>query len=86
MRSPDTDLVILGPAQALARVPGDVVKIRQRAVDEDTAWHGYQYANSIVCMNADGAEQSDRYTHLLRIRLRGEADGSAARLGRNMAE
>ena len=65
-QSPDTDLVVMGPAPALARLPDDVVKIRQRPVDEDAAWRGYRYANSIVCMNGDGAEQLDRYTHLLR--------------------
>ena len=66
VRSPDTDLVMMGPGQALARLPDDVVKIRQRAVDEDAAWHGYPYVNSIACLNGDGAEQLDRYTHLLR--------------------
>ena len=66
VQSPDTDLVMMGPAEALARIPADVVKIPQRPVDEDAAWRGYVYANSIVCMNGDGAEQLDRYTHLLR--------------------
>ena len=66
VKSPDTDLVVMGPAPALARLPDDVVKIRQRAVDEDGAWRGYVYVNSIACMNGDGAEQLDRYTHLLR--------------------
>ena len=65
-RSPDTDLVVMGPPQALARFPDDVVKVPQRAVDEEAAWHGYCYVNSIVCMNGDGAELLDRYTHLLR--------------------
>ena len=66
VRSPNTDLVVMGPPQALARFPDDVVKVPQRAVDEEAAWHGYPYANSIVCMNGDGAELLDRYTHLLR--------------------
>ena len=65
-QSPDTDLVVMGPAPALARIPDDVVKIGQRATAEDAVWRGYLYANSIVCMNGDGAEQLDRYTHLLR--------------------
>ena len=65
-QSADTDLVVMGPAPALARIPDDVVKIRQRPSDEDAVWRGYVYANSIVCMNGDGAEQLDRYTHLLR--------------------
>lgn len=65
-QSPDTDLVLMGPADVLARFPGDVVKIEQRCADEDPAWRGYAYANSIVCMNGAGAERLDRYTHLLR--------------------
>jgi hypothetical protein len=35
-------------------------------VDEDAVWRGYPYVNSIACMNGDGAEVLDRYTHLLR--------------------
>ena len=66
VRSPDTDLVVMGPARALARLPDDVVKVLQRAVDEDAVWRGYPYVNSIACMNGDGAEVLDRYTHLLR--------------------
>jgi hypothetical protein len=65
-RSPDTDLVMLGPAVVLARFPDDVVKIEQRCVDDDPAWRGYIYANSIACMNGGGAERLDRYSHLLR--------------------
>ena len=65
-RSPDTDLVVMGPPKALARFPDDVVKIPQRAADEDAVWRGYPYVNSIACMNGDGAEVLDRYTHLLR--------------------
>jgi hypothetical protein len=65
-RSPDTDLVIMGPADVLARFPADVVKIEQRSVNEDPEWRGYLYANSIACMNGGGAERLDRYTHLLR--------------------
>ena len=64
--SGDTDLVVMGPTAALARIPDDVVKIQQRPSDGDAVWRGYVYANSIVCMNGDGAEQLDRYTHLLR--------------------
>ena len=66
VQSPDTDLVVMGPAEALARIPDDVVKIPQRPVDDDAAWRGYVYANSIVCMNGDGADRLDGYTHLLR--------------------
>jgi hypothetical protein len=64
--SPDTDLVVMGPAQALARFPDDVVKVPQTPVDRDAAWHGYNYVNSIACMNGDGAERLDQYMHLLR--------------------
>jgi hypothetical protein len=66
IRSPDTDLVMMGPAGVLARLPDDVVKIEQRCADEDPVWRGYPYANSIACMNGGGAERLDRYTHLLR--------------------
>jgi hypothetical protein len=64
--SPDTDLVVMGPPNALARFPDDVVKIPQRPADEDPVWRGYPYVNSIACMNGDGAELLDRYTHVLR--------------------
>jgi len=65
-RSPDTDLVMMGPAHVLARIPDDVVKIPQRSVELDAEWHGYYFANSITCMNGAGAERLDRYTHVLR--------------------
>jgi len=64
--SPDTDLVMMGPAAALARIPGDVVRIEQRSVDDDPEWRGYCYADSVLCMNGAGAEWLDRYTHVLR--------------------
>lgn len=64
--SPDTDLVMMGPAEVLARLPDDVVRIEQRCADEDPAWRGYAYANAIACMNGAGAERLDGYTHLLR--------------------
>jgi hypothetical protein len=66
VQSPDTDLVVIGPASALARFPDDVVRIPQRPANEDAVWRGYPYVNSIACMNGDGAEVLDRYTHLLR--------------------
>ena len=66
VQSPDTDLVVMGPPNALDRFPDDVVKVAQRPVDEDPAWRGYSYVNSIACMNGDGAELLDRYTHVLR--------------------
>ena len=65
-QSPDTDLVMMGPARALARLPDDVVKIEQRDVEHDAEWRGYRYANSITCMNGAGAERLDEYTHVLR--------------------
>lgn len=64
--SPDTDLVMMGPAAVLARIPDDVVKIEQRCADDDPIWRGYGYINSIACMNGAGSEQFDRYTHVLR--------------------
>jgi hypothetical protein len=65
-RSPDTDLVMMGPAGVLAGLPDDVVKIEQRSVQDDPQWRGYPYANAIICMNGAGAERLDRYTHVLR--------------------
>jgi glycosyltransferase involved in cell wall biosynthesis len=65
-RSPDTDLVVIGPAGVLARLPDDLVKIEQQPAADDPVWRGYRYANAIACLNGDGAEQLDRYTHLLR--------------------
>jgi hypothetical protein len=65
-KSPDTDLVVMGPPSALAFFPDDVVKIEQRAVADDPEWFSYRYANSIACMNGAGAHRLDRYSHLLR--------------------
>ena len=62
----DTDLVMMGPENVLARFPDDVVKIAQRSVQGDDQWRGYRYSDAIVCYNGPGAEQLDRYTHILR--------------------
>ena len=66
VQSADTDLVAMGPAQVLARLPNDLVKIAQQPATADPVWKGYGYINSIACMNGAGAEQLDRYTHVLR--------------------
>jgi hypothetical protein len=65
-QSPDTDLVVMGPADVLARLPDDLVKIEQQPAADDPVWRGYRYANSIACLNGAGAERLDRYTHILR--------------------
>jgi hypothetical protein len=65
-QSRDTDLVVMGAPRALDRFPDDVVKVSQRPVDSDPVWRGYNYVNSIACMNGEGAEVLDRYTHVLR--------------------
>ena len=64
--SSDTDLVVMGPADVLAGLPDDLVKIPQRPAVDDTVWQDYRYVNSIACLNGTGAEQLDQYTHLLR--------------------
>jgi len=65
-RSPDTDLVVMGPADVLARLPDDLVRIAQQPAADDPVWRGYRYANLIACLNGAGAEWLDRYTHILR--------------------
>src|SRR5215216_6090895 len=65
-RSPDTDLVVMGPADVLASLPDDLVKIEQQPAADDPVWRGYRYANLIACLNGAGAERLDRYTHILR--------------------
>ena len=65
-RSPDTDLVVMGPADVLARLPDDLVKIEQQPAADDPVWRGYRYANLIACLNGAGAEWLDHYTHILR--------------------
>src|SRR5829696_3606941 len=65
-RSPDTDLVVMGPADVLARLPDDLVRIEQQPAADDPVWRGYRYANLIACLNGAGAEWLDRYTHILR--------------------
>ena len=64
--TPDTDLVMMGPEDVLARFPHDVVKIPQRSVQDDAEWRGYRYIDSVACFNGAGAEQLDRYSHVLR--------------------
>jgi hypothetical protein len=70
-QSPDTDLVVMGPADVLARLPDDLVKIVQPPATDDPVWSDwvgdrYGYVNSIACLNGAGAEQLECYTHLLR--------------------
>ena len=64
--SPDTDLVVIGPADVLDRLPDDLVKIAQQPAADDPAWQGYRYINAIACLNGAGAERLEAYTHLLR--------------------
>jgi hypothetical protein len=64
--SPDTDLVVMGPEEVLARLPDDLVKIPQRPAADDPVWDGYRYINALAGLNGAGAEQLDRYSHLLR--------------------
>ena len=64
--SPDTDMVVMGPAHVLDRLPDDLVKIPQRPAADDPVWRTYRYVNSIACMNGAGAERLDEYSHLLR--------------------
>jgi hypothetical protein len=56
----------MGPADVLARLPDDVVKIEQQPAADDPVWRGYRYANLLTCMNGAGAERLDPYTHVLR--------------------
>jgi hypothetical protein len=63
---PDTDLVVMGPPDVLARFPDDVVKLRQRAVADDPEWLDYRYANAVAALNGAAAHELDRYAHLLR--------------------
>src|SRR5829696_3126691 len=64
--SPDTDLVVMGPEAVLARLPEDLVKIAQQPAADDPVWGGHRHINAIACLNGAGAEQLDRYSHLLR--------------------
>jgi hypothetical protein len=62
----DTDLVVMGPQPVLDRLPDDLVKIAQQPAADDPVWGGYRAINAIACLNGAGAEQLDRYSHLLR--------------------
>lgn len=64
-RCPDTDLVVLGPPAALARLPNDVVKLPQRPVADDPEWAGYRYANSVAALNGANAHRLDHYAQIL---------------------
>lgn len=63
---PDTDMVVMGPAHVLDRLPDDLVKIPQRTATDDPVWRDYRYVNSIACMNGAGSDRLDAYSHLLR--------------------
>jgi hypothetical protein len=65
VRSPDTDLVVMGPPAALRSIPDDVVKIEQRVVADDPEWLDFRCSNSVACLNGVNAWQLDRYSHLL---------------------
>ena len=65
VQSPDTDLVVMGPAAALRSIPDDVIKIEQRVVADDPEWLGFRCSNSVACLNGVNAWQLDRYSHLL---------------------
>jgi len=65
-QSADTDIVIFGPASALAQIPDDVVRIEQRAASDEPLWSSYRYMNSIACLNGEGSHRLDGYAHLLR--------------------
>jgi glycosyltransferase involved in cell wall biosynthesis len=62
----DTDLVVMGPPEVLARLPHDLIKIPQQPAADNPIWSGYRFINPIAALNGPGAEQLDRYTHLLR--------------------
>lgn len=66
VRSPDTDLVVMGPEEILVKLPDDLVKIPQRPAADDPVWRNYRYVNSITSLNGPGAAQLESYTHLLR--------------------
>jgi hypothetical protein len=64
--SSDTDLVVMGPEEVLARLPDDLVKIPQQPAADDPVWAGYRRVNSLACFNGAGVEQLNRYSHILR--------------------
>jgi hypothetical protein len=63
---PDTDLVVLGPEELLTRLPDDLVKIAQQPAADDPIWRGYRFINALAGLNDVGAEQLNRYSHILR--------------------
>jgi hypothetical protein len=65
-QSPDTDLVVMGPKEALDRLPNDLVKIVQQPATSDPVWHNVHYVNAFASVNGNGAEQLNRYSHIMR--------------------
>ena len=65
VESADTDLVAIGPEELLAWLPDDLVKIPQRPATDDPSWRGHRLVNAIACLNGAGAEELNRYSHLL---------------------
>jgi hypothetical protein len=64
--SPDTDLVVMGSEEVLARLPDDLVKIAQQPAADDLVWRGHRHINALAYLNGVGAEELDRYSHILR--------------------
>jgi len=56
---------MMGPAQVLAQLPDDIVKIEQQPAVDDPVWRGDWFVNGLACMNGPGAERLDRYTYVL---------------------
>jgi len=60
----DTDLIVFGPAAALAQLPPDVDTVRcERRAGK---WDGYGFVNSIFFLTTEGADVLDGYDLVLR--------------------
>ena len=69
IRCDDTELVFMGTEEALRRLPGDVVKIVQRPAADDPDWLNYRFANSLACLNGEGASVLNDYDKVLKTDL-----------------
>jgi len=62
----DTELVVFGTPNALARLPQDCRKIEFLPLQEPPEAQSYRYINSIACLSGPQAEMLQEYDYVLR--------------------
>ncbi len=66
IQSNDTDLIVLGTKNALAKIPDDCIRVECAPASDLPVWRDYHYINSISCLTGEGTDFLDKYDLLLR--------------------